>query len=101
MTLARCAYPNCGLTRLSTIHWTDDPNQEIAHGSHEYREPTLDRERAGSLDVELAEVGRVAVAVVTDWIGDPDHGFVLDALIAPVEAYRAALAARLAEKETT
>ena len=52
MNLARCAYPNCGLTRLSTIHWTDDPNQEIAHGSHEYREP------AAPLD------GRIAVTVI-------------------------------------
>ena len=58
MNLARCAYPNCGLTRLSTIHWTDDPNAEIAHGSHEYRAapPPLDGLREALVDlVEFTE----------------------------------------------
>lgn len=44
-----------------------------------------------AFDALLQEVGRVAVGVANDWMGDPDHGFILDRLAAPVDAWRAAL----------
>jgi hypothetical protein len=37
--------------------------------------------------VAALEVARVAVGVCNDWMGDPDHGFVLDALALPVDAF--------------
>ena len=68
MTLERCAYPNCGLTRLSTIHWTDDPNQEIAHGSHEYRAAPAPLD---GLTVSRAQLTRWHEALVMSNM--PDH----------------------------
>jgi hypothetical protein len=50
-----------------------------------------------SAEIEAAlEVARIAVGVCNDWMGDPDHGFILDRLALPVDAYNLARYAALA-----
>jgi len=73
------------------------PAYPVVEISPEYLADHILRIEAGAalpvpaLDALLQEVGRVAVTVANDWMGDPDHGFILDRLVAPVEAWRAAL----------
>ena len=48
------------------------------------------------LDAAARVVADIAVGVCNDWMGDPDHGFVLDPLALPVDAY---ILARLAARD--
>ena len=79
----------------------DDDNLQRAILAIEDEALSQPREaESAGLDVALQEVGRVAIGIVNDWIGDPDHGYILDPLVVPVEKWRALLATQTPQGDT-
>jgi hypothetical protein len=76
---------------LTNAQMPDNATLTVTLGELRAAFGSSDPEAVG-LDALLTEIGRVAIGVVNDWIGDPDYGHILDPLVAPVEAWRARLA---------